>query len=454
VVLAGRASMRTRATLPALSRLTLRARGRRCSEWPRIGVFANGRRIARIVVSSRRWRRYSRSVGLATGRRTIVLRLLNRRRGRTCARRAVVDWLALVPRPPAQSPPAPPAPVAVARPPAPAVARPTFTNPVFARVADPMVLDRGASHSSYYSYATGGGFPIARSTDLVRWSDAGQAMPGRPAWTQQTGNYNPWAPSVIEKVQACPGSVSGPCFVMFYTAKHASLTPPANCIGVATSPTPAGPFADRGPLQDAAASVDQSGRPIGCGDDAGYSNIDAAPFVDAGGAAYLYLSTGHRCPAPAPHLECGWDRTISVIPLRSDLLRASGPRVPLFSSGAAWESSVVENPWMRRRGAVYELFYSGGVFSAAYGMGYATAASPTGPFTKSPTNPVLHDSATVKSAGGGSLVTGPAGGTWVAYHGRAGSFAAERDLRIDRVRDESGGGVKVDGPTATPQPVP
>jgi Glycosyl hydrolases family 43 len=452
-VLAGRGYLRRRIELPALSRLTLRARGSRCGGWPRVGVFANGRRIGRIAVRSRHWRRYSKGIDLAGAKRTIVLRLLNRRRGRACTRRAVVDWLALLPRPPAPSQTAGPAPI-TARQPAPAVARATFRNPVLGQVADPMVLDRGASHSSYVVYATGGGFPMAKSSDLVHWSDAGPAMPARPGWAQQTGDYNPWAPSVLERPQACPGSAAGPCFLMFYGSKHASLDPPANCIGVATSPVPTGPFADRGPLQDGAGSLDQSGRPIGCGDDGGYSNIDPAPFVDAGGAAYLYLSTGHRCPAPAPHAACAWDRTISVIPLSADRLRAAGPRTPLFASGAAWESAVVENPWMRRRNGVYELFYSGGIYSGAYGMGYATGPSPTGPFAKAAGNPVLRDSAEVKSAGGGSLVTGPGGGTWVAYHGRALSYTAVRDLRIDPVRTAPDGSVRIDGPTIKSQPVP
>jgi len=361
----------------------------------------------------------------------------------------VIDWLVFSPKPPASPPP-----VAVARQPAPALSGPTFSNPVLGRVADPMVLDRGGTHSSYVSYGTGGGFPIATSPDLVHWSGAGYAMPARPTWAQQTGDYNPWAPSVLEKPQPCPDEASGPCFVMFYTSKHATLSPPSNCVGVATAPAPTGPFSDEGPLQDPAGSLDQSGRPIGCGDDGGYSNIDPAPFVDASGSAYLYLSTGHRCPSPAPHTACPWDRAISVIPLTADRLRAAGPRRPLFASGAAWESGVVENPWMRRRGTAYELFYSGGVYTGAYGMGYATGPSPSGPFVKAAWNPLLHDSAAVKSAGGGSLVTGPAGGPWVAYHGRAAGYTAPRDLRIDAVRTAADGSLRIAGPTTAPQRVP
>jgi arabinan endo-1,5-alpha-L-arabinosidase len=418
----------------------------------------DGRRETRVAVRSRRWRRYKKPLALGAGRHTVVLRVVGRRPRRACRRRAVVDWLALAPRraPPApaptpRAPAANPAPAAKA---APAVTGPTFRNPVFGNAADPMVLDRGTTHSSYFMYATGGGFPTARSSDLVHWSDAGLAMPPRPAWAQQTGDYNPWAPSVIEKPQPCPGSATGPCFVMFFTSKHAAMDPPSNCIGVATSPDPAGPFTDRGPLASPGGEADQSGRPIGCGDDGGYSNIDPAPFVDAGGAAYLYLSTGHRCATPAPHLACPWDRTISVIPLRQDLLAANASRKPLFASGSEWESSVVENPWVRRRGGVYELFYSGGVYTGAYGMGYATGASPSGPFAKSAANPVLHDSSEVKSAGGGSLVTGPKGGTWVAYHGRSVSVSAPRVLRMDPVRVRANGAVAVDGPTTKPQPVP
>jgi len=101
---------------------------------------------------------------------------------------------------------------------------------------------------------------------------------------------------------------------MFFSALNASLTPAVNCIGVALSSKPGGPFVDRGPLQGAAGGTDASGRPPGCGDDAGYSNIDAAPFVDRDGRAYLYFSTGHDCPPPAvPRVELSIELTASLI---------------------------------------------------------------------------------------------------------------------------------------------
>ena len=322
-------------------------------------------------------------------------------------------------------------------------------------MADPMVLDVGNRHSDYWAYATGGSFPSLHSSDLVRWEDNGGAMPVRPDWTPASGEYNPWAPSVLELPSACPGASSGPCFVMYHVGLNTTLDPDTNCIGVATSPSPAGPFAEQGILDDAANTRDQSDRPIGCGDDAGYSNIDPAPIV-AGGSAYLYLSTGHLCAAPNPHGSCPFDRAISVIPLSADRLSAAGPRTELFKNDTSpsWERAVVENPWPVQRGSGSHLLYSGGVFTGQYGMGDSTGPSPTGPFTKYAGNPVLIDGNGVVSAGGGSLVTGPHGGDWVAYHGRPGPSPAPRLLRLDPLSFEQDGSVKIDGPSTSPRPVP
>jgi arabinan endo-1,5-alpha-L-arabinosidase len=232
--------------------------------------------------------------------------------------------------------------------------------------------------------------------------------------------------------------------------------PPTNCVAVAVSPQPEGPYRELGPLTFTGGGVDSSGRPPGCGVDAGYSNIDPAPYVDRDGQAYLYLSTGRRCEAPAPGAECPPDRTISVIPLASDLLTASGPRLPLFDAeSAGWEvgsfGPVVENPWPVKSGSTYVLLYSGGAYTGAYGMGYATSTSPIGPFVKSAGNPILAEAAGVLGPGGGMLATGPRGGSWLVYHGRRGSYSSPRELRIDRLRFPTESTVAVDGPTSAPQ---
>jgi beta-xylosidase len=106
----------------------------------------------------------------------------------------------------------------------------------------------------------------------------------------------------------------------------------------------------------------------------------------------------------------------------------------------------------------YYLFYSGGNWLGAYGMGYATSNSPTGPFTKSPANPILAQTSAVIGPGGGDrLVTSPHGGSWLVYAARAAPAPSPRTLRVDPLSWTPAGtpgtpdAPVVSGPTATPQ---
>jgi Glycosyl hydrolases family 43 len=314
-----------------------------------------------------------------------------------------------------------------------------YMNPVFAGAAgaDPFVLDNGAGHNDYWAFVTGNLFPMLHSTDLVHWRSAGTAMAARPSWVIPSGDWHPWGPSVLQVPGPCPGTGSTVCNVLYYTGVSNAFH--VNCVGVATSVSPGGPYLDQGPLSDG--TVDASGRPIGCGDDEGYGLIDPSPFRDASGQAYLYVSTNRVCPPGSGSCTAAISRaqsTISVIPLAPGQLSAAGSRVPLLRGDAgSWEtvgSSVpnVEGPAMVLHGGTYYLFYSGGSYVNAYGMGYATAPSPTGPFTKSPANPILSQTEAVFSPGGGDApVIGPHGSSWLIYHGREGSYAADRLLRIE-----------------------
>ena len=313
-----------------------------------------------------------------------------------------------------------------------------YTDPVFTGFgADPFVLDNGNAHNDYWEFSTGTLFPALHSTDLVHWARAGTAMVERPAWVIQTGDWHPWGPSVAQVAGPCPGTGSTTCYVMYYTGVSAYFH--MNCIGVATATAPGGPYADQGILSNGA--LDASGRPLGCGDNHGYGEIDPSPFTDANGHSYLYESVFWAC-APWATSCTGANAhvapTLSVIPLAGDQLAAAGPRTPLLSGDAGtWENvgtgdPNVEGPAMVLHNATYYLFYSGGSYQDAYGMGYATATSPTGPFTKSPNNPILTQTTTVYSPGGGDVpVVGPHGGSWLVYHGREGSYAVNRVLRIE-----------------------
>lgn len=307
---------------------------------------------------------------------------------------------------------------------APAAMAATYRNPVFARdFPDPNVLKVGGD---YYAYGTSTAwepynheFPILHSRDLVHWRYVGDALTTTPAWS--TGDW--WAPDVI---------AHGGRYYMYYVGK--SLANNQHCVAVATATRPTGPFADRGV--------------IGCGDAAVQGYIDPAPLIDANGKAYLYVSVDN------PY------HSISVIPLASDLLRAAGPRRELFTVSQAWEHgpyfTTVEGPFPLKRGNTYYLFYSGNDWQHDYAMGYATAPSPLGPFTKYARNPILRGTPHVTGPGGGSVVQGLHGGWWLVYHAWSGSpgyASSVRNLRIDPLQWK-GESVSVRGPTTTPQPAP
>jgi Glycosyl hydrolases family 43/Ca-dependent carbohydrate-binding module xylan-binding len=451
VLLKGRATVSKQVRTGALLRVHLRARGRTCRGRPVMRISLDGRTVKRVRVGSTRWRTYGGAKTARRGRHTVVIRLVNPKRTRSCRREIAVDRVILAER---RTPPAePPAQAQGALGPLPGMyVNPVHTGPAGGGFADPTVLK---TDSGYWAYATGGLFLLARSTDLVHWTDQGVAMSARPAWTDQTGEWNPWAPSVIARSQPCPGKQEGPCYVMFFVSVNRSLTPDVNCIGVATSPSPGGPFTDRGILEDEAGSRDQSDRPIGCGDDDGYSNIDPAPFVDADGTPYLYLSTGHRCMAnEPPNTVCPWDRELSAIPLTDDLMNVTGARQPLMGNDRGWDQGIVENPWASRQDGSYELLFSGGNFARTYGMGAARSGSAASSFSRIAPGPFLGDRGHVLSAGGGMVVSGPRGDDWVAYHGRQGRYDQPRTLRIDPISRGGDGTVSTPAPSSTARPSP
>jgi beta-xylosidase len=326
----------------------------------------------------------------------------------------------------------------------------------------------------YYLYSTGDLFPIRTSTDMVHWAAAGTAMLRRPSWVVPQGEWHAWSPNVIHTWATCPAvtlryvqthhlAPSSSCYYMYYVGWSRRFS--VNCVAVATATNPAGPFVDHGPL--GSGRRDAAGRPVGCGDDFGYGNIDPAPFMDSDGRAYLYVSTDFVCSTRAQRpgrrsrrAGCPLGRgrlrpTISAMPLAPDLLHVAGARVGLFAGTSAWQRTprghVVEGPWLEKRGSVYHLFYSAGWWKRLYAMGDAILATPLGPVTQDPHNPILAGGGNVDSPGGGSTVTGPHGGEWMLYHARIGGFNAPRELFIDRIVWNPDGTVSISGPTSTPQ---
>jgi hypothetical protein len=236
-----------------------------------------------------------------------------------------------------------------------------------AEFPDPTVL--AAPDGSYYAYSTqvnGVNVPVIRSTDLATWTSVGDALPQLPAWAEPGLT---WAPSVIEQ---------GGRFLLYYTSHYRSADPALSrqCISVAVSDTPAGPFRDASP-RDPADSTRT--RPLICQYDLGGS-IDPEAFVDADGARYLlFKSNGNTIGQPA---------RLWATRLRPDGLAPADdpPRfTKLLQADQPWEAGVVEGPAMARWGPGYVLLYSGNWFESAYeAIGAAVCASPLGPCRKAP----------------------------------------------------------------------
>ncbi|NEE01665.1 family 43 glycosylhydrolase [Phytoactinopolyspora halotolerans] len=165
----------------------------------------------------------------------------------------------------------------------------TTQNPISApfsdTYADPAVI-RGKD-GYWYLYATSdplhsapsefGLMHVARTRDFADWEYLGTIFDddARPEWTTSSSFY--WAPDIRY--------VDGE-YVLYYTATDTVDEPgPWNyAIGVATAPTPAGPWTDSGgPVVEP--------RPDGGG---GYFNtIDPALFADDDGTRYLYFGGYH-----------------------------------------------------------------------------------------------------------------------------------------------------------------
>ena len=120
----------------------------------------------------------------------------------------------------------------------------TFTNPVHSdNFPDPGVIRH---EDTWYAYGTtnaAANVPVRTSPDLVTWTGAGDAMPEIGSWAAKG---NTWAPEVI---------AGGGGWLLYYTAR--STATDRQCIGVAFSAKPEGPF------------VDESDKPLICQADEG-----------------------------------------------------------------------------------------------------------------------------------------------------------------------------------------
>lgn len=314
----------------------------------------------------------------------------------------------------------------------------TYTNPVTpGYFADPFVLRVG---DQYYAYGTGTPsqegsgperkFEVLHSTDLVHWTALGGALDPLP----DEGAQDYWAPEVAH---------ANGTFYMYYSA---GLGDKGHQVRVALSERPEGPFRDTG-------SVLTPEDPF---------TIDASPFQDDDGQWYLYYARDF--------LDGERVGTALVVDRLDSMTRLAGNSRTVLRASRDWQIFkqnremygnvydwyTLEGPFVVKRGGQYYLFYSGGAWEEPnYGVSYAVADHPLGPWTeRASEGPTVLQSipGTVVGPGHNSVVVGPDGHDYIVYHAWDPGKTARR-MCIDRI-EWTPEGPRTNGPTHTPQPLP
>lgn len=219
-------------------------------------------------------------------------------------------------------------------------------------LADPTIFfDNG----QYYLYGTGSnrGFEVYRSADLKTWEGPVGKKNGHALLKGDSyGNGGFWAPQIFKHNSK---------YYMAYTADEH--------IAIAESDSPLGPF-----TQKTLRAISGPGK-----------QIDPFIFKDTDGKLYLY------------HVRLQKGNRIFVARLKDDLSDIDTTTTKeCISAQLKWENEaksdwpVSEGPTVVKHEGLYYLLYSCNDFrNINYSVGYATATSPWGPWTKNKTNPIL-----------------------------------------------------------------
>jgi beta-xylosidase len=314
----------------------------------------------------------------------------------------------------------------------------TYRNPVWpGDFADPFVLRTGTEQSpQYFAYGTaplgadGRPFPVLFSSDLVTWHAGGGSLD--PLTHPPARSY--WAPEVAERDGR---------FYMYYSASTTDSDADQR-VRVAIAEHPAGPFRTVDKLL--IDSLDFT--------------IDASPFQDPqDGRWYLFFATDYLNEPPS-------GTGLGVIELAGDMISVAGdPKIVLRASGdwqiyernrhykgrvwPAWY--CIEGPHVTFHAGKYYCFYSGGAWHGTeYGVGFATADHPLGPWRggSAIAGPTVLKGipGLVIGPGHNSVVLGPDNQTlFMVYHAWDPGRTARR-MCIDPIRWTEAG-PKVDGPS-------
>lgn len=246
-------------------------------------------------------------------------------------------------------------------------------------LADPTIFfDKGV----YYLYGTGGGkgdsdgFKVYTSTDQQVWKEEGYALKRGESY----GTKGFWAPQVFK--------YKGKYYMAYTANEH---------IAIAMADHPAGPFRQQqiAPLE------------------APVKIIDPFVWIDPSGVIYLY------------HVRLQEGNRIFVAEMNASLTAMNESTLKeCINAADHWEDTkevawkVTEGPTVLKNKGLYYMIYSANDFrNPDYAIGYATARSPAGPWTKFKGNPIISTQNTKENGTGhGDVFTDKKGEMGYVFH--------------------------------------
>jgi beta-xylosidase len=244
--------------------------------------------------------------------------------------------------------------------------------------ADPYILSH---EGTYYAYGTSSdsGFEAFSSKDLLHWKRHPRLILDKK---DSYGERWFWAPEVFY-------NPTDEMFYLFYSAQEH--------ICVATSDSPLGPF------------VQTAQEPMRA-----ERSIDSTLFIDDDGTAYIFFVrfVGGNVIWCA-ELEDDW------MTIREETLAQC---VAVSEKWEMRQAKVAEGPSVIKKDGVYYMLYSANDYqSRDYGVGFARADSPVGPWVKSRSNPILQKPANgLLGTGHGAYLTDSDGKYKYVFHAHFG----------------------------------
>lgn len=297
--------------------------------------------------------------------------------------------------------------------PSPTVSAPLATSPLASPqpaydgdAADPFMIVTSSGPMVFTTNTGLGNVPVHVDSGTATDDEPAirDALPTLPAWADPGST---WAPAVI--------SVQG-SYVLGFSARDSASG--LQCIGVATSTTPEGPYAP-------------DEQPLICELDAGGA-IDPSFLVTGEGTIRLLYKTDGNC--------CGVATSIRTVSLDETATSVVAEARTLLTADQPWEGGIVEAPSMIAVGDRWLLLYSANDWEdAAYAVGAAWCDTAVGPCTKV-AEPVLQAGAGFDGPGGLEVVagSGDTDATLAVFHawpsGSVGyALGSARQLHVGRV---------------------